>query len=548
MTNDPHNTHRVFNQPTALENFNAWQADTLLRYWAERFDGGWGAERLSAYGALVGGELLSAGFAANRFKPELESHDRFGERIDRVAYHPAYHQLMAAGVGAGITSLPWTDATPGAQVVRALEYLHCQADPGSCCPLTMTFASVPVLRHEPALAKQWIPGATSGLYDPRDLPFFDKSGLTLGMAMTEKQGGSDLRANTTRAYPLTDEKGVATYELVGHKWFCSAPMSDAFLVLAYTDKDMSCFLLPRRRPDGGKNAMEIQRLKDKLGNLSNASAEVEFRRAFAWRVGEEGRGIRTILEMVALTRFDCMLAAASNLCQGAMQAIHHTGGREAFGKPLHAQPLMQNVLADLALEAEAGLAIALRTARALERRGDPVEDAIVRLGTALGKYWNCKRVVQHSYECMECVGGVGYINDNVLARLYRDAPVNAIWEGSGNIQCLDLLRVMRREPDVLGKFMTELRAVTGLEPRYDRYLQALERALNAQDRQEYRARALMEQLALAWQAATLLRYGEPMIAEAFVAARLREGGAQMYGTLPTSVDCATIIERGRPKV
>ncbi|WP_229680730.1 acyl-CoA dehydrogenase family protein [Marinobacterium zhoushanense] len=536
------------NQPPPLADYNAWAADTLLQYWVSQFGGAWARERLHAYGELVGGELMRAGFEANRFLPELLSHDGSGERIDLVRYHPAYHRLMAEAVDAGLVSLPWRERRSGSRLVRAaLFYLHNQADAGSCCPLTMSCASVSALRCEPTLAQYWEPRITAAPYDGRNLPFYDKDSLTIGMAMTERQGGSDVRANTTRAYPSGTNARVPSFELVGHKWFCSAPMSDAFLVLAYTDNGMSCFLAPRWRPDGGKNAIEIQRLKDKLGNLSNASSEVEFHRAFAWRVGEEGRGINTILQMVALCRFDCMLAAAANLCQGAMLAIHHTGGREAFGQPLHRQPLMQNVLADLALEAEAGLAIALRTAHALDNRGDPLEDAVVRLGTAIGKYWTCKRVPQHSYECMECVGGVGFINDNPLARLYRDAPVNAIWEGSGNLQCLDILRVMQRETRLFDAFLGELYGAEGLDERFDRYLRRLVAQLRVSDQQQYLARQLIESLALAWQGATLLRHGESMIAEAFISARLCSDG-QMYGTLPANIDCSALIARAQPKV
>jgi putative acyl-CoA dehydrogenase len=541
-------THDVVNQPAPLENYNAFSSDRILRHWLAIHGGDWGAEALSAYGVKVGGDLLRAGFAANRYKPEFSPHDRFGNRVDLVEFHPAYHELMRAALEAGHHALPWLETRPGAHVVRAgLEYLHTQADPGTGCPLTMTFASVPALRHQPALAERWLPKILTRDYDPRNVPHGDKSAVTIGMAMTEKQGGSDVRANTTRAIPLGEDDGVPTFELVGHKWFCSAPMCDAFLVLAHTDIGLSCFLLPRWRPDGRKNAMHIQRLKNKLGNVSNASAEVEFRGAFAWLVGEEGRGVRTILEMVAMTRFDCMVASSALMAQAAGQAIHHTGGRSAFGKNLHQQPLMQNVLADLAIEAEAALAISLRIARALDSPRDPHEQGLVRLGTALGKYWICKRTAQHTYESMECVGAVGLIEDNVLARLYREAPVNAIWEGSGNIQCLDVLRAMGREPGVLDTFFAELGTTAGRDARYDRYLEALRAELAREAALEYRSRGLVERMAMAWQANALLAHGEETVCEAFIASRLDGAGGHMYGTLPEQVDCAALIRRARPE-
>ncbi len=546
-------THEVTNQPSPLENFNAWSSDRVLRYWVDRNGGGHGAAALEAYGARAGGDLLAAGFLANRHRPEFTPHDRFGRRVDLVEYHPAYHELMAAAIGAGHHALPWTEPGAGAHVIRAgIEFLHTQADPGTGCPLTMTFACVPALRHQPALAARWLPKVTAREYDPGNVPFFDKRGLTVGMAMTEKQGGSDVRANTTRAYPLGDDDGVPTFRLVGHKWFCSAPMCDGFLVLAYTEAGLSCFLVPRWKPDGKKNPMHIQRLKDKLGNVSNASAEIEFRGAFGWLVGESGRGVRTILDMVAMSRFDCMVGSAAQLAQGAQQAIHHTGGRRAFGRILHEQPLMLNVLADLALEAEAALAIALRVARALDHADDAHEGSLIRLGTALGKYWICKRAPQHAYECMESIGAVGLIRDNVAARLYADAPVNAIWEGSGNVQCLDVLRVMQWHPEAVAVFLAELGRAAGRDTRFDGYLTRLEadlRALGALDdagEAEYGSRALVERMALAWQAATLLADGEDTIAEAFVAARLGGDCGYLYGTLPPAIDCAAIVARAKP--
>ncbi len=368
--------------------------------------------------------------------------------------------------------------------------------------------------------------------------------------MTEKQGGSDVRSNTTRAWPLGTAGPGQAYELLGHKWFCSAPMCDAFLVLAQSEGGLSCFLLPRYRPDGGKNAMEIQRLKDKMGNCSNASSEVEYRNAFAWMIGPEGHGVRTIIEMVNLTRFDCMVGSAALMRQAVAQAIHHTGGREAFGRNLHAQPLMQNVLADLAIESEAALAISMRIAHSLDRLQSDVDDEqerrFNRIATAIGKYWICKRVAQLTYEAMECIGGVGVVEDNILPRLYREAPVNAIWEGSGNVQCLDVLRAIEKDEAVLGAFLAELGAARGQSSELDAWLDSLSAEFAARQTLEYRARSIVEKLALAWQAATVVRFADPVVAGAFVASRIGVAKAQNYGTLPENVDAAAIIERARP--
>lgn len=542
-------THEVLNQPAPLEKFNAWQADGILRHWVDVYGGSWADTQLADYGAKVGGELLQAGFDANHYKPEFTPHNRFGQRVDYIHFHPAYHDLMRAAIEAGHHSLPWADAKPSTHVVRAaLEYLHTQADPGTGCPLTMTFASIPALKNQPQLFEQWGPKIMARSYDPRDVPFSEKEGLTIGMAMTEKQGGSDVRANTTHATPLGMDGDVPTFEIVGHKWFCSAPMCDAFLVLAHADKGLSCFLLPRWKPDGSKNAMYIQRLKAKLGNVSNASSEVEYRGAFAWLVGEEGRGVRTILEMVAMTRFDCMVGSSAQIAQGAREAIHHCGGRDAFGKNLLNQPLMRNVLADLSIEAEAALAISMRVAHALDNNDNENEAALVRIGTAIGKYWICKRAPQHAYECMESIGAVGLIEDNIAARLYRDAPVNAIWEGSGNIQCLDVLRTLSREPEALEVLLAELNKARGVNPRYDSFVSDLHAEFADKLTLEFRARTVVEKAALAWQASVLITHGDKMIANAFIASRLTGNGGYMYGTLPAEVDSEAIIARARPQL
>ncbi|EAT12731.1 DNA alkylation response protein [Bermanella marisrubri] len=547
-------THEVFNQPSSLDPYNAYASDPALQHWVRIFDGAWHESELHTYGQRVGSDLFEAGFAANKYKPEFKPHNRFGERIDQVDFHPSYHLLMQTAIEAGHHSLPWCEKKPGAHVARAaLEYMHTQADPGSGCPLTMTFAAVPALMHQPNIAKEWIPKITANHYDHRNIPFYEKQGLTIGMAMTEKQGGSDVRANTTKAYPLEKVGSGEAYEIVGHKWFCSAPMCDAFLVLAHTydvqgkSNGLSCFLLPRWRPDGRKNEMYVQRLKDKMGNVSNASSEVEYRGAFAWMIGEEGRGVRTIIEMVSMTRFDCMVGSSGIMRQALAQAYHHTSGRAAFGKNLHEQPLMQNVLADLAIESEAALAISMRVAHSLDKLQSNPEDEqearFSRVATAIGKYWICKRTAQFTYECMECIGGVGVVEDNVLPRLYRESPINAIWEGSGNVQCLDVLRAMQKDPKVVDAFMAELAKAHGRYDVFDQYLAALKDEFQDLQTLEYRARTVVEKLALAWQASTLIQFADRDIAKAYIDSRLTGKHGQYYGTLPASVDAQLIMQR-----
>ena len=557
-------THEVFNQPTPLENYNAYESDAALQHWMTTFNGDFAKADVSQYGHHVGHELIEAGFLANENKPEFHSHDRFGKRIDVAKFHPAYHQLMRTAIEAGAHSLPWTthssasDKTEekhhdkkGAHVARAaMEYLHNQADSGSGCPLTMTFAAVPAIKTTPSLAKDWLPKITARHYDERNIPWFEKEGVTIGMAMTEKQGGSDVRANTTKAMPIDAAKtgpGEA-YELVGHKWFCSAPMCDAFLVLAQTEKGLSCFLLPRWRPDGSKNQMEIQRLKNKLGNISNASSEVEFRGAYAQMVGDEGRGVPAIIEMVSMTRFDCMVGSSSLMRAATAQAIHHTSGRSVFGKNLHEQVLMQNVLADLAIESEAALAISMRVGNALDNLQDEQQNLFARIATAIGKYWICKRAPNHAYEAMECLGGVGYVEENIMPRIYREAPVNAIWEGSGNVQCLDVLRAMNKEPKVVEAYLTELASAQGLDKRFDTFLNGLKDEFVDLSTLEYRSRTVVEKLALGLQASVLLKDGDAHVAEGFVASRIEKPAGLNYGTLPVGVNCKAIIERAKPQV
>ncbi|MEO8625043.1 MAG: isovaleryl-CoA dehydrogenase, partial [bacterium] len=443
-------THDVENQPPSLTPYDAYATDIPLREALAREGGGWAEEHVAAYGAIVGNESMALAIAANENRPTLHAFDRTGVRIDDVEFHPAYHRLMQLGVEHGVANFAWRNAaSEGAHVARAaLAYLHTQADQGTSCPLTMTYACVPSLEHSAELAREWLPRIVASTYDARSVPAADKVGNTVGMGMTEKQGGSDVRSNTTRATPLNTTGPDQLYELVGHKWFFSAPMSDAHLVLAQADEGLSCFLLPRFAPDGTRNAVRIQRLKDKLGDWSNASAEVEFQGALAWMVGEPGRGIATILQMVALTRQDCLIGSAGIMRQALVQAVHHTLHRRAFGKRLVEQPLMRNVLADLALESEAATALALRVARSIDASPrDPSERALARIITAVGKYWVCKRCPPFVNETQECLGGAGYVEESVLPRLYRQAPLNSIWEGSGNIQCLDVLRALRKEPE-----------------------------------------------------------------------------------------------------
>lgn len=541
-------THQVFNQPQPLENFNAFSSDKILQHWLSVFAGTVDTSILTGYGHQVGHELLSAGFEANTHKPEFVSHDRFGRRIDLVKFHPAYHQLMDRAIQAGIHAIPWAGNPSCGHALRAaMEYMHNQADSGSGCPLTMTFACVPTISHSPDVAAQWLPKITARQYDERNIPYFEKNGLTIGMAMTEKQGGSDVRANTTWARPVAEPGNGAAYRITGHKWFCSAPMCDGFLVLAQTGSGLSCFLLPRWCPDGSKNTLFIQRLKNKLGNCSNASSEVEFREAFAWLIGEEGRGVPTIIEMVSLTRFDCMVGSSALMRAATAQALHHTSGRSVFGKGLHQQPLMCNVLADLAIEAEAALALSMRVAYALDNIDDEQQKLFARVATAIGKYWICKRVPNHAYEAMECIGEVGYVEDNLLPRIYREAPVNAIWEGSGNVQCLDVLRAFQKEPQSLQVILSEISEAAALDTRMANFVSELHKELNNLDSAELKARRIVEKLALALQASLLLQSGDSDVAEAFVSSRIAADSGLNYGTL----NCAEalyqrIMQRARP--
>ncbi|MBO9663356.1 acyl-CoA dehydrogenase family protein [Dokdonella sp.] len=536
----PFETHRVDNQPPEFAPRDLWADDVALRDAVQREGASAYAERIAAYGALAGSELYALSFDAHRDKPRLGTHDRFGHRIDVVEFHPNYHRILQAAVEHGVAGLSWAEAAPGAHVARAaLSYLHHQVEPGTSCPLTMTHAAAPVLRHAPHL-REWIDKIAACRYDARDVEMAAKPGVMLGMGMTEKQGGSDVRSNRTQATPTASP---GEYALVGHKWFFSAPMCDGFLVLAQAPGGLSCFLLPRRLPDGSKNAFRLMRLKDKLGDWSNASSEVEFTDASAWLVGEEGRGIATILEMVMLTRLDCMLGSAATMRMALAHALHHTAHRHAFGKRLIEQALMRNVLVDLAVESEAALALAMRVARAVDASArDAHEAALARVATAIGKYWVCKRAPAFVNEAQECLGGAGYVEESILPRLYRQAPLNSIWEGSGNIQCLDVLRALSRDPACGAALIAELESARGLDPSYDASLPALKDALSPQRIDETAARVLTERLALTLQAGVLLRAGSPA-APVFCRSRLGGEHGLGFGTLPVTLVDDRLIAR-----
>jgi putative acyl-CoA dehydrogenase len=535
-------THTVENQVPPLAPYDLWRSDVVLREAVAREGGGWAEAQLAAYGPVAGGELMELGFAANEHRPKLKAFDRYGHRIDEVEFHPAWHRIMQLNMAHAVHAFGWRNADKaGAHVARAgLSYMAGQAEAGNGCPLTMTYAAVPALKHAPELAAEWLPRVTSTEYDARALPAAQKKGCTIGMGMTEKQGGSDVRANTTQAV----RQGDGSYEIVGHKWFFSAPQCDAHLVLGYVEGGLTCFLLPRFRPDGSRNAVHIQRLKDKLGDWSNASSEVEFHGAWAQRVGAEGRGVATILEMVALTRLDCMIGSSALMRQAVAQAVHHARHRKAFGKLLVNQPLMQNVLADLALESEAALALTLRVARAVDASGrDAHEAAFARIATAIGKYWVCKRAPPLVNEAQECLGGAGYVEESILPRLYRQAPLNSIWEGSGNIQCLDVLRAISREPDTREALFAELLAARGDDVALDREIAWLQTQLAEVTDLEARSRTVVERMALALQAALLLRSGNDAVAGAFCGSRLAGAHGYAFGTLRPDAPLRMLVER-----
>jgi putative acyl-CoA dehydrogenase len=540
-------THEVTNQVPPLQDQDVADVPALLEG-VEREGAGWAIESLHEFGELAGRpDTQELGRRAETHTPVLRTHDRYGHRIDAVEYDPAWHSLMATAVEHGLHAAPWRDDRVGAHVARAASVLiWTQVDAGVGCPISMTYAVVPALRQAPELAAQYEPLLTSRVYEPGQRAPLEKAGLIAGMSMTEKQGGSDVRAGTTRAVEQPD----GSYRLTGHKWFTSAPNSDLFLVLAQAPGGLTCFLLPRVLPDGSLNAMRLQRLKDKLGNRSNASSEVEYDEAVAFRVGDEGRGVKTIIEMVNMTRLDCVLGSAAGMLAGVAQATHHATHRAAIGKQLIDQPLMRNVLADLAVEAEAAVTVAMRLAGATDRaaRGDEGEGLLRRLALASTKYYVCKRGPGHAAEALECLGGNGYIEDSGLPRLYREAPLLSVWEGSGNVAALDTLRAMATQPQSVEAFFGELSLAAGGDARLDRAVGRLKDDLVDLGTLEHRARTVVEQMALVLQGALLVRHGHPAVADAFCASRLDGQHGQEYGTLPAGVDTAAILARATPKV
>ncbi len=547
---DGYATHEVMNQATPLAGHNAFSADRLLVEIAERENIRWARDLLAEAGATVGSAHVAAlARDANRHLPELRAHDRFGHRVDEIAFHPAWHELMSLAIGQQTHSLSWTANRPGAHLARGmLSYLWNQGENGICCPLGMTYSAIPALRLQPDLAAVWEPFILSSRYDATPAPMQRKTGGTVGMTLTEKQGGSDLRATQSTARPAGPRRGPGEAYLVdGHKWFFSVPQSDVFVTLAQTDRGLSCFLLPGWLPDGSRNRLLIQRLKDKCGNKSNASSEIEYRGAIGWLVGEEGRGIKAALAMTHLTRLDFAIGSAGLMRRALSEAIHHTSTRRAFQKPLVAQPLMQNVIADLAVETEAATLLAFRMARAVddEEAGDATAALLVRIGTPVAKYWNCKRVVGVVHEALECHGGNGFIEEGPMARLYREAPLNGIWEGSGNIIALDVLRAAARTPDCVPAFLDELAEAKGGDRRLDRAIDSLAGELRRPDEHEARARRIAERMAIALQASLMIRHSPSAVADAFCATRLDADGGAAYGSLPAGLHQQAIVDRAR---
>jgi putative acyl-CoA dehydrogenase len=534
-------THEVSNQPAPFAPRNLYLTDTALREAVRREAGDWLDGRMGRLGEILGSErVLELGEQANRYPPELVAFDRYGRRLDEVRFHPAYHELMALAMEHEIHDVAWTSPGPGRHVGHlALLALFTQAEAGTMCPISMTYAAVPALRWQPEVTQPWLDKLIGGKYDAPLRPIAEKAGVTLGMAMTEKQGGSDVRANATRAYPV--EAANRLYRLVGHKWFCSAPMSDGFLTLAYADGGISCFLVPRILPDDSRNTLQVLRLKDKLGNKSNASSEIEYHDTRAWLLGEEGRGINVIIDMVHHTRLGTVGATLGIMRMALAQAVNHVESRAAFQKRLIDQPLMRAVLADLALEYEATVALATRVGAAFSA-DDEASAALARLSVAVAKYWLTKRNPGFVYECMECHGGVGYVEETPMPRLFRESPVNGIWEGSGNVIALDVLRTLRRRPAALDAFTAELAPAAGADRAFDAAAAALKQQLAANP-DEADARQIVERMALLLQASLLIRHAPAAVADAFCATRLGEGGGRLFGVLPKGADVAGILAR-----
>ncbi|QIG80038.1 acyl-CoA dehydrogenase family protein [Stakelama tenebrarum] len=532
-------THEVTNQPPEFAGRDLYATDTALREAVRREGGDWLDAPLSALGATCGSEeMLELGDTANREPPELLRFDRYGRQVDEIRFHPAYHRLMDVATAHGIHDIAWRAKQPGGHVGHAsMLAVFTQAEAGVMCPINMTYASVPALRHQPAVTQPWLDTLIGGTYDAPLRPIAEKSGITLGMAMTEKQGGSDVRANTTRA-----ERDGEGWRLTGHKWFCSAPMSDGFLTLAYVGDQLSCFLVPRITPDGERNAIHVMRLKDKLGNKSNASSEIEYHGAFAWGIGEPGRGVRTIIEMVHHTRLGTISGTLGIMRRALAEAVHHVRHRRVFQKTLIDQAAMASVIADLAVEYEAAAALVMRIARAFDG-ADESERAFARLAVALAKYWLTKRCANFVYECMECLGGAGYVEEAPLARYYREAPLNAIWEGSGNVIALDIVRTLAKEPAAAQALFAELEAAGGADTRFDAEVAAMQDRLTKGLPAEHEARFVAERLALLLQASLLLRHAPHAVSGAFVATRIGGESGRSFGTLPGGADLAAIIAR-----
>lgn len=538
-------THEVFNQSVPLYGHNVADDATLLDGLA-REGAGWAIDDVTRLGTLAGTERVQEwGRLANENPPILRPYDRFGHRIDDIEFHPAWDELLSVAVANGMHGAPWSDPRAGSHVARAAKfYVWSNVEAGHTCPISATYASVPALRDTPELAAVYEPLLSNERYEGGLRAPLDKPGLLATMSMTEKQGGSDIRANTTRATLQPD----GSYRIVGHKWFTSATMADLFLVLAQTEAGVTCFLVPRVLEDGSRNAVRLMRLKDKLGNRSNPSAEIEYENAIGWRIGEEGRGVPSIIKMVNMTRLDCLIGAASGMRRGVVQAAHHATHRKAFGKYLIDQPLMRNVLADLAVESEAASLLMMRLAGAHDRatRGDEAEAAFLRLALAVGKYWVCKRWPAHAAEAMECFGGNGFIEESQMPRLFRESPLNGIWEGSGNVAALDVLRAMAKNPSTVEAFFGEVE-LAGPEPSIRRAVGEIRAQLANLADAEVLARRVIEQMALVLQASLLVRFGDPAVAGAFVTTRLDGDRGSVYGTLPGGVDFAAILDRVSPK-
>jgi putative acyl-CoA dehydrogenase len=541
-------THEVTNQPPPMEGYNLYDSDPALKEALHRHGAGWAEGQVRTMGAELGtAETYEHGRLANENKPELKTHDRYGHRIDEVQFHPSWHHMMDLGFRHGFVSTAWQSAKGGHVAHTALHYMIYQIESGVSCPLTMTYASMAALRLQPDATGLWREGIVSSTYDPRSIPAAEKNGLTIGMAMTEKQGGSDVRANTTRAVAVGAGGPGGEYELTGHKWFCSAPMCDAFLTLAYADGGMSCFLMPRWRPDGSRNRFQLMRLKDKLGNASNASSEIEFHGAHAIMIGEEGRGVRTIIDMVMHTRLDCTTGPSALMRQAVMQAAHHAEHRTAFQKKLNQQPLMRNVLADISLEQEAATTVSFAVAQAYDDGlTDPEAAAFARIAVSISKYWINKRITPTIAEAMECLGGAGYVNETMMPRLLKEAPLNGIWEGSGNVICLDVLRAMQREPHALHLFLKALTDAKGHDTRLDRAIEDVVGEFDRMEGMESRARRIVEKLAVTWQAVLLADHAPGAVAEAFIASRLTGDWGLAFGTLPDGLNLQPMIDRATP--